>query len=283
MGIVWWKAVAVWFGIALLAVANGVLRELFLNKKLGERYGHVLSTLLLSAVVFVVAFLSRRWIGIGSIGEAWLLGVVWVAMTLAFEFLAGHYVFGNPWEKILADYNVAKGRVWLLVPICTLFAPPMAFVGIESKWAVPYGASLAIASLIVLFAIGKPNVARWTFAVLFGYAGIYNTWLGSTHPSEYQNFADMVLIPWYAEFIRGPFHANESTFIVGIAIGQLATAAAWVLGKSWLRWGAFGVCAFLAGIAPFGVGSAFPFSAIVAFAAVIVASKLVAPLESKTA
>ena len=38
-----------------------------------------------------------------------MVGIAWVALTVAFEFLAGHYVFGNSWEKLLADYNVLRG------------------------------------------------------------------------------------------------------------------------------------------------------------------------------
>ena len=51
------------------------------------------------------------------------MGVLWLAVTLAFEFLAGHYLFGDPWERLLAEYNVARGRLWVVVPITTLLAP----------------------------------------------------------------------------------------------------------------------------------------------------------------
>ena len=51
----------------------------------------------------------------------------WVALTLAFEFLAGHYLFHNPWDKLLADYDVWHGRIWPLVPIVTLLAPVIAY------------------------------------------------------------------------------------------------------------------------------------------------------------
>jgi hypothetical protein len=44
-----------------------------------------------------------------------------------FELLAGHYVFGNSWEKLLADYNLFRGRIWVLVLIVILFAPLWAF------------------------------------------------------------------------------------------------------------------------------------------------------------
>ena len=60
--------------------------------------------------------------------EALLVGIVWVALTVAFEFLAGHYVFGNSWERLIADYNVFRGRIWILVLLANLFAPLWAFL-----------------------------------------------------------------------------------------------------------------------------------------------------------
>ena len=44
-------------------------------------------------------------------------------MTVAFEFLTGHYVFRTPWAKLVADYNLFSGRIWLLVLATSAFAP----------------------------------------------------------------------------------------------------------------------------------------------------------------
>jgi hypothetical protein len=46
-----------------------------------------------------------------------------VLMTVAFEFLAGHYVFGSEWTALFADYNLFAGRVWLLVLVTSALAP----------------------------------------------------------------------------------------------------------------------------------------------------------------
>ena len=56
------------------------------------------------------------------------LGTAWVALTVAFEFLAGHYVSGNGWERLFADYNVFRGRIWILVLVAKLLAPLWAFL-----------------------------------------------------------------------------------------------------------------------------------------------------------
>jgi hypothetical protein len=66
------------------------------------------------------------WIGATGATEGFRIGLLWTALTLAFEFLAGHYLFGNSWESLAADYNIAKGRLWILVPLTTLIAPLLA-------------------------------------------------------------------------------------------------------------------------------------------------------------
>lgn len=263
------RALAVWMGISMLAVVNGLLRQTFLNKVIGERVAHVISTLLLSAIVFVCGAIATHWIGVKTIDDAWVVGSLWLLATLAFEFIAGHYLFGNSWQKILADYNVFRGRVWLLVPICTLFAVPMARHGYDSKWIVPYFISNLVAAGLLIASVMRPVFGRWCIVVLFVYAGIYNSWVAQTRADEYLHFADYCLIPALADFIRGPFAANASALVQLIALGQLISAI-FIAMKPPLRWfGVAGVVAFLAGIAPLGLGSAFPFSAIVSLACII--------------
>lgn len=54
-------------------------------------------------------------------------GALLAVAVAAFEFLAGHYLFGRSWPLLLADYNVLAGRIWPLVLIVTLVAPWIAF------------------------------------------------------------------------------------------------------------------------------------------------------------
>ena len=42
------------------------------------------------------------------------IGLLWLCLTLAFEFLFGHFVVGAAWERLAADYNLVKGG---LLPI----------------------------------------------------------------------------------------------------------------------------------------------------------------------
>jgi len=51
------------------------------------------------------------------------MGACWTAMTIAFEFGFGHYIMGNSWGKLLADYNFFAGRLWVLVLLAVLAGP----------------------------------------------------------------------------------------------------------------------------------------------------------------
>jgi hypothetical protein len=121
------RATCVWLGILVLANLNGALRELLLVPSLGTASAHIFSTLVLSAVVAGVTWLTIRWVGPQSQAEAFRVGGGWLALTLGFEILAGHFLFRKPWTVLLADYDLSAGRIWILVPLVTFFAPPWAW------------------------------------------------------------------------------------------------------------------------------------------------------------
>jgi len=120
------RALAVWLLLCAIAVLNGTVRQFLLVPRVGAAAGHALSSLSLSAVILLVAWLSIRWIGPGTSAQGWAVGALWLLATLAFEFGAGHYLFHNPWPKLLADYDVRQGRVWVLVLLATALAPRWA-------------------------------------------------------------------------------------------------------------------------------------------------------------
>ncbi|MBI1809785.1 MAG: hypothetical protein HYR75_07810 [Gemmatimonadetes bacterium] len=121
------RATAVWFAILACAFANGALRELAIAPRVGIEVAHVVSTMLLAAVVLLVTWLSIPWMGPGSVPRAAAVGAWWVALTLAFEFGAGHWLMHKPWSELLHDYDLRAGRVWLAVPIVTWLAPVWAY------------------------------------------------------------------------------------------------------------------------------------------------------------
>lgn len=118
-----WRACAVWLGILVLASLNGALRDLLITPRIGDTLARALSTILLCGLVLLVTWLTITWIGPRTSRGALLVGTLWVALTLAFEFLAGHFLFHQPWVSLLADYDMRRGRIWIAVLIVTLLAP----------------------------------------------------------------------------------------------------------------------------------------------------------------
>jgi hypothetical protein len=121
------RALVLWGLILVGAVLNGALRQLLWIPWLGDWLGHVLSAALLSLIVVAVTALFARFLDIVSVREAWLVGGFWLVLTVTFEFLGGHFAFGAPWEALLADYNIAAGRIWILVLATTLVAPRLLY------------------------------------------------------------------------------------------------------------------------------------------------------------
>lgn len=268
------KTLLIWLLLSVLAVFNGFLREAVVRQRFGEKAGHLSSTIILAAVIVVVAGVSKAWIGVQTISEAWFVGAIWLAMTLAFEFLAGHYLFKNPWSKIFADYNTLAARVWILIPIITVTSMPLAFMGWRQEHIAPFLICQTIGIVCLAFAATKPNVARWMLAVIFLAAGMLNTNLALARPEVYQDFAEFVIIPVYREIITGPFQQYATPAVLAIAVCQFFIAILFARGGKPMIIAVIGACLFFAGIAPFGIGSAFPMSALLSIAALVMYGEL---------
>jgi hypothetical protein len=61
--------------------------------------GHVVSTLLLSGLIVAVAGMTVPWIAPVTSRAALAVGILWMALTLAFEFGAGHCCFTSHWRN----------------------------------------------------------------------------------------------------------------------------------------------------------------------------------------
>jgi hypothetical protein len=122
------RAGAVWFGIMLMAIFNGAFRDLMMTPRLGDPGARAVSCFTLASVIVLVTWISLPWVRPVSTSDAWRVGWMWLAMTLAFEFGAGHYLLGTPWTALLADYNLLAGRLWILVLVATLTAPALLYL-----------------------------------------------------------------------------------------------------------------------------------------------------------
>ena len=107
----------------IIAIGNGALRQAVFAKRMPELRAHRLSTL--TGAVWMGAFI---WLVIhvwppASGQQSITIGLVWLVLTVAFEFLMGLVLLKQPLAKVLADYNLLAGRVWVLFLLWLTLAP----------------------------------------------------------------------------------------------------------------------------------------------------------------
>ncbi|MBE0627827.1 MAG: hypothetical protein IH606_23795 [Burkholderiales bacterium] len=111
----------------LVSVANGVLRDFTYGRHMDELSAHQLST---AASVLLLGLLIRGYTRIcppAAAQEAAFIGLLWLALTVAFEFLFFHYAGGHSWPDLLDNYNLMKGRLWPVVLVWIAIAPYVFF------------------------------------------------------------------------------------------------------------------------------------------------------------
>ena len=120
------KSLIAWMLILCLAVANGALREAVLIPSLGRASGLVLSGVLLCVCVALVAYVLVRLEQGIMVRQSAFVGILWLCLTLAFEFSFGRYIQHKPWPELLGAYTFKGGNLWPLVLLVTLLAPYLA-------------------------------------------------------------------------------------------------------------------------------------------------------------
>jgi hypothetical protein len=118
-----------WAGAAVIGVGNGALREA-LFRDLGDERAHQVST----GTLLTFLALYMRWLAgrrpLSSRREALQVGAAWATATVAFETGLG-LAAGDPLDELLGNYDVTKGRIWILVPLWMLLGP--ALVGTRRR------------------------------------------------------------------------------------------------------------------------------------------------------
>ena len=114
-----------WLGMVVLAFLNGVLHRAY-QGVLGERPAHQVSCGVLLVLLAPWVLGTERHHPLHDASQAVKVGLGWAAATVTFEFGVGHYVNRNSWDRLLNDYDLRKGRLWLLDVFGIAAAPALA-------------------------------------------------------------------------------------------------------------------------------------------------------------
>lgn len=118
-----WKYVISWIPGIPIAIINGLIRNALYRQFLNELHAHQLSAVSFAVFFGIYVWFIIKWLKLSSSQDALRLGLIWLVLTIAFEFLFGHFVMGNPWSMLFHDYNLLAGRVWVLVLLWIATAP----------------------------------------------------------------------------------------------------------------------------------------------------------------
>lgn len=112
------KALLVWLAIAVAEVLHGMLRVRLLNRRVGNRRARQIAVFTGSGIILIIAWLTVPWIGVSSTADGPGVGLLWLALRLAFEIAFGLWVFrapGKGWRPISIS---ARADCWRLACSC---------------------------------------------------------------------------------------------------------------------------------------------------------------------
>ncbi len=117
------RAGAVWLLFVVSAIINGMARALFVTPYLGDSTSDAIGAIMESIVVVLIAIVFVRTFHITRSAQAWVIGIFWVALTIAVGLFAGPRTPEGPWREVAAEYDPWSGG-WQLLVLVTLGTAP---------------------------------------------------------------------------------------------------------------------------------------------------------------
>lgn len=118
----WFRATLVWMLIMLAETGHGVVREVLIAPAIGGLRARQIAVPVGCLLIFIIAWLTRRWMGASTRRQQLMVGAFWVALTLVFEFALGR-AMNLSWARILSDYNPVRGG-FMLFGLAFMFITP---------------------------------------------------------------------------------------------------------------------------------------------------------------
>lgn len=116
------RAFVVWLAIIAVETIHGIIRSLFIAPIMGDLPSRQLGVLIGSMLIFGVAYWLICWIHPINSSEKFLVGILWVVLTIGFEIGLGTLA-GFSFDRIVEDYDIQRGGLMLFGLTFMLFTP----------------------------------------------------------------------------------------------------------------------------------------------------------------
>jgi hypothetical protein len=126
------KLLIAWLLILPCMIINGIFRELVLKSLVATQVAETISVVIGLAIVVVLTRSLLRPLAGKSMAQVVRASVVLVLLTVAFEFIFGHYVDDKSWSELAANYELWNGRLWPILLAAIAFMPFL-----WSRWSIP--------------------------------------------------------------------------------------------------------------------------------------------------
>jgi len=120
------RILLLWAAIIPMAIANGILRDAVLVRSFGQNRARTISGLSLSALILTWIVLTIPWVPLPSLMQYAGVGLLWLTLTVAFEFFFGRVVAKKSWQELLRAYRFENGDIWPVVLMVVTVSPVAA-------------------------------------------------------------------------------------------------------------------------------------------------------------
>ncbi len=116
-------AIGVWCLFVCATFACWLYCRGSVEARLGELMSHWVFVLASSIAVFFLGSIFLIDYPIEGDGTLLWIGGLWLALSVGFELLLCRVVLGMTWPRLFRDYNLRRGRLYLLLLVTVFFTP----------------------------------------------------------------------------------------------------------------------------------------------------------------
>ena len=125
------RAFSVWILIIFAESIHGTIRQLFLAPVVGDFTARRIAVFTGMILIFLITYFFIRWINAPSVKSLFVIGLMWVILTVLFEFALGIFVFDYSWVRMFEDYDISRGGLMgfglLFMFFASLFATKVRY------------------------------------------------------------------------------------------------------------------------------------------------------------